>query len=312
MPEYRKLIGFGKSSLVISLPKDWIVKNKLKKGDVISLNVQTDQLIVNPQDKPIESVEKIATIRTEHKELEKIRAEIVAAYLTGNNIIEVRGENLKEHAQEVKNILQNFAGIELMEQDARKIVAKDLIDLSELSIDTIIRRIDIILRSMFQDSLAKEDNTESIFLRDKDVNRLVYLIRRVIRLAIEDHRIAKRLKCTNLDLLKQKEMVRWMELAGDQIKRLNRMFDELPKKYKNRGQLDEMLKKLETLYLDTMKSYHTKNIEKAYDINLYQEKLREEIKGLSKTNTVYPASRIVQKLLNLSHNIKNMARVVIC
>lgn len=312
MPEYRKLIGFGKSSLVVSLPKDWVVKNKLKKGDVIALNISTDQLLLTPQDRPIETQEKIVTIRTESKSLAKIRAEIVAAYLTGNNIIEVRGENLKDHAQEVKKVLQNFAGLELMEQDARKIVAKDLLDLSELSVDTIVRRIDIILRSMFQDSLEEEDNTESLYARDKDVNRLVYLVRRVIRLALDDHRIAKRLKVTNLDLLNQKELVRWMELAGDQLKRLNNLLAELPKKYKNRKQLYEMLKRLEKMYLDTMKAYHTQNVESAHEINIYHDSLIEDFLKVQKENTSYPASRIVQKMINLSHQIKNIARCVIC
>jgi phosphate uptake regulator len=35
MVEFRRLIGFGKSSFVVSLPKNWIEKNKLVKGDLV-------------------------------------------------------------------------------------------------------------------------------------------------------------------------------------------------------------------------------------------------------------------------------------
>ena len=311
MPEYRKLIGFGKSSLVVSLPKDWVQKNKLKKGDTISMNVLEDQLNLSAQDKPIEAPLKTATIRTENKSKEKIRGEIVAAYLMGNNVIEVRGDNLKDHAQFVKSVLQNFAGLELMEQDAKKIVAKDLIDLSELSVNTILRRVDIILRSMFQDAISEEDTVDNLFARDKDVNRLVYLVRRVIRLALEDHRVAKRLKVTNLELLKEHEMMRWMELSGDQIKRVNKLMNELPKNYKSKSELFDMLKKMEVMYLEVMKAFHTNNVEKAYEINISHDSLLVELDQLSKQHNTYPSVRIVQILINLSHNIKNLSRTVI-
>ena len=36
--DVRKLISFGKGSYIISMPKGWIEKNNLKKGDLISVN----------------------------------------------------------------------------------------------------------------------------------------------------------------------------------------------------------------------------------------------------------------------------------
>ena len=41
--EFRKLISFGKTSFVMSLPKGWVVKNKLKKGDLIALEEREDE-----------------------------------------------------------------------------------------------------------------------------------------------------------------------------------------------------------------------------------------------------------------------------
>ena len=35
--EYRKLQVTGGSTIIVSLPKDWIKANELKKGDVVSL-----------------------------------------------------------------------------------------------------------------------------------------------------------------------------------------------------------------------------------------------------------------------------------
>ena len=52
--EFRKLIAFGKTSFVMSIPKAWVVKNNLKKGDLLSLEEDKDHLIIsmnknNPQ-----------------------------------------------------------------------------------------------------------------------------------------------------------------------------------------------------------------------------------------------------------------------
>ncbi len=36
----------GKSSLVVSLPKEWLQLNELKKGDTVSFSVQRDRALV--------------------------------------------------------------------------------------------------------------------------------------------------------------------------------------------------------------------------------------------------------------------------
>ena len=47
--EYRKLISFGKSSYVVSLPKSWVVQNKLKKGDLLYFDEKEKDLILSIQ-----------------------------------------------------------------------------------------------------------------------------------------------------------------------------------------------------------------------------------------------------------------------
>ena len=45
--EFRKLISFGKSSYVVSLPKAWVVQQKLKKGDLIAVDEAGPKLILS-------------------------------------------------------------------------------------------------------------------------------------------------------------------------------------------------------------------------------------------------------------------------
>jgi len=51
--ETKKIISLGKSSLVVSLPKDWVRSNNLKKGDIVALDIQRDlSLVIHPTLKP--------------------------------------------------------------------------------------------------------------------------------------------------------------------------------------------------------------------------------------------------------------------
>ena len=47
--ESRKLIPFGKFSYVVSLPKKWVIKNKLSKGSDIFLKEETDGIMLTPK-----------------------------------------------------------------------------------------------------------------------------------------------------------------------------------------------------------------------------------------------------------------------
>ena len=44
--DVRKLISFGKGSYIISMPKSWIEKNNLKKGDLISVSDDGFELVL--------------------------------------------------------------------------------------------------------------------------------------------------------------------------------------------------------------------------------------------------------------------------
>ena len=44
--EQRKIMSAGKSSLVVSLPKEWLQINDLSKGNLVSIIIQRDRSLV--------------------------------------------------------------------------------------------------------------------------------------------------------------------------------------------------------------------------------------------------------------------------
>src|SRR3989338_6061280 len=102
--EYRKLISFGRNSYVVSIPKPWVIKNKLKKGDLISMHDEGSELTVSlNNNNSMQQEPRETTIEAENKNIGLIRSEIVSAYLNNHNTINIRSANILKDALEIKN-----------------------------------------------------------------------------------------------------------------------------------------------------------------------------------------------------------------
>ena len=199
--EPRRLIQFGKSSLVVSIPKDWSTKHKLKKGDLVYLEDKNPSLQINPVPKEDFGSEiKEITIESDSKDVRMLQDAITAAYINNYNVITVKGDNLKDHAQDVRHIIHNLMALEIMEQGANKIVAKDFLNMKQTSIPSLLRKMDLITREMMLDlkKIKTEQDWINIHQRDEDVNRLSYLIYRAVRHAIQSGITSKEAKLNQL------------------------------------------------------------------------------------------------------------------
>jgi len=128
--DVRKLISFGKGTFIVSMPKPWVEKNHLKKGDLISIADDGHELIIraNSEEQKIESKEII--IDASDKSLDFLRVEIVSAYLSGYDVINIQLHQNSKNFQQIKEILRNLSGMEIMEQTSTRISAKNLCDLA--------------------------------------------------------------------------------------------------------------------------------------------------------------------------------------
>lgn len=333
--DHRKLIGFGKGSFVVTMPKSWVRKHNLKKGDTISIEEGSDELVFYAGEKELKKEEKSISINTEDKKLGMIKAEIVSAYLNNYNTIEIFSKTLEDDAPLIKGILRNLSGMEIIEQTGSRIVAKDLIDVSSISIQNIIRRMDVITRSMIDDTILciqGKCNPKSILHRDTDVNRLHYLGFRVIKNAMQDPMLTKKLKTNSWELHSDKMVLLRIEEIADRQKRVSRLASEADFKDKILKEFKEMNEDIRERYNNVMKAYYNNDKKIAFEIEVtsknfigrcdsllenISKKLSVEIKKgsekptvLSKKNMV-PAAKIVDYTKSTITFIKYIARTVL-
>jgi len=256
--------------LIVSLPKQWVDRNKVGKGDLISMDENKEGLLIRTnKEEPKKEEPRSIVINSEDKSLVHLKTEIVSAYLDNYDLIEVMSKDLKTNSPEIKKILQDLAGMEIINQSSTRIVAKDLINIKEISIVTLIRRMDTIVRSMMQDAIEcfdGVDHAQSVFHIDEEVNRLHFLTYRIIRSGLKDVRIANSLGTNALKLHSDHTVTNKIERIADNTKRVCRFSNETKLDEKWRSELKRALKNIKQSYLDVMKSYYTNDVQIALKI----------------------------------------------
>ncbi|MBI4440160.1 phosphate uptake regulator PhoU [Candidatus Woesearchaeota archaeon] len=318
--EQRKLMEFGKSSFIISLPKKWVRENNLKKGDSLALKENSGELVVSAAMKESEPVQRKIVIDTRGKSLAMISSEIVSSYLNGYDFIELLSADIETRLSEIKEVIRNLSGLEIMEQTSTKMVAKDILSPKEVDIPSIIRRMDTIVRSMIDDSIrcvAESDGQirskliTNIRQRDEDINRLYFLSNRVIRNALKDPSFARAMNMDPWKLHTAASIILRLEKIGDRQKRVAKLSLDYECKPKCKKELVEIYADLREKYHDVMKSYYTSNISTAFSVEVSNKARIERCNDFLKSCTNSSAVRIVENLNGMTTSIKYISRAVI-
>src|SRR3989344_4564681 len=113
--EYRKIISFGKSSFVVSLPKAWVTQNKLKKGDLVCFDENGSELMLQAKKDEREDEEKKISINVDGKSTRRLQREIISAYVRDNKSITLLGNQIKDKHKDIQETIQSLMALEVME-----------------------------------------------------------------------------------------------------------------------------------------------------------------------------------------------------
>ena len=276
--EYRRLIKFGNSSYVVSVPKYWLRKNHLEKGDMVYMNENGNNELVLTSKMEDSSPEPLTiTLDVDSLDEQDIQRRIISKYIAGFDTFILVGEKtIRERQTYIRNILNNLMALEIIEQTKSKIIAKDFLNPSEISFKTIVRRIDTILRSMFDDvKSTSEEHSSELTKRDEDVNRLSYLTLRTIRKCILRPPLAKKMEASIETLLFYREFVERLERIADELKRMSRSLGLVKCSKKQIDDFYTLFDGIYKIYMETMKANYTQDEILPYDLAKQREVLLE-------------------------------------
>jgi len=311
----RKLIKFGNSSHVISLPSEWLKKHNMCKGDSIFFRENGNgELLLCPIFKEkIDDLKEIV-INGDGKDIKALDRELRSAYIKNYNVIRIIDKNLNDKLKEVKSMIYGLSSIEVIEQTSTKLVLKDFLDVRCISISNMIRQIDILIRSMIEDSklcIKKKCDYESLYERDLDVNKLYFLLWKVIQRGFSDANFMHSLNMGYPQLVSYLWFVMNLEKVADETKRIAKILYKTNLTKKQKEDLFNLFSDIEKDYLNLMKSNYNQDYNLAYEVAASKEKNIEKCDEFFEKNKKEPnIAKIVEKLKSFESHISHMGRVV--
>ncbi len=302
--DVRKLVSFGNSSYVISLPKSWVLQNNLKKGDILRIDERPYELIISAREQGKKQQTEIS-ISSESKSINELKTEIIAAYVKNNSIIRINGNNIKNISTSIKPIIHTLVGMEVIEETATGIIVKDLLDISEVSMDSTVRRMDVLIKSMLEDSLQQE-NTESIYERDREVNRLALLALRIFRATTDNPSMLKMFNTTYWEIFISRQITVQLEHIGDYTKRITRLMQDK----KSNDELKKIYGQLISRFREAMKAYYKKEKQSSYKLESDTKKYMQMCDKIIDKNRDVTTTRVVENLKPMAKSIMYILRYV--
>lgn len=255
MIEKRKIYLSGGSSYIITLPKRWVVENRLKNGDYVTVEIFEDYLIVRSKEE--KKLKRIANVDAKEESHDSLMRKIIAHYLAGYDTIRVKVYS-EEHRRAISLASDILIGAEIIEDLGREIMLEIFVD-QRLGVEQIIERIGRMCVTMISDFKQLINSLDgyiysSIVMRENEIDRLHFLALRLLKLEANK----------NLgDLLEYRTVVRALERIGDHCAKMS---DSLMKAKVKIPKLIEPVNIIENILKLTINSFLKKDSDMAEEV----------------------------------------------
>jgi len=313
--DQRKLIKLGNSSFAIALPKDWVDKAGLKKGDNIFITPNSNgELIIQSKYQGNSRNNKIV-LNIENKSDKEIEREISSAYVRGFNVLELIGINEKKK-DFIDGLLKSLISLEIVEKNKDSLIVKDFFDLNEVNIESFLRRTDNSMRNMFEEMevLLKKGSVSDKELKeideiDWDINRLYFLIYRVFIKSLENPALLSTLKIDSLNVLDSWQMAISIGKIGDELKGVCKLVNR-EKKLKEKEKILSLFLDTKKIYLEALLSYYNKDLELAKKVISFREEQIKKYEELSRNKDI-AVSQIAEKFEHIFSCVHEASKLIL-
>ena len=331
--EIRKIQFTGKSSYIVSLPKQWIIELGLKQGDQIRMvrkDSSTLELYPPKFESRIEKKEDAVIEIKGEEEADSIVRKLISLYFLGYKTINVKPKNsrLSPHQRNtVKEAVKRMLmGSEIIADSTSGITIQVLVNLLELSVDGAFKRMIHLAKSMSSDAIlaVKENNLElaqEVINTDDEVDRFGFYIIRQLKIAIQNEHMLKEMGFRNArNCLGYRLVVKNIERTGDHAAFIAKDLIEFKKPVKKEilQKLQEMnefcLSVLDDSCLALFKEDYNqaeKIITKIEEITKFEKKVRDISKSLKDDEEIYRVRRMTENIRRVAEYASDIAEIVL-
>ncbi len=284
----------GGSSYIITLPKEWVITSNIQKNDPVGLLQQSDGTLLVTSKMNREDAKKTMDFKVDEKSDQTfLYRRLISAYIAGYNQIIIESKNRMPPNMRgiIRKFTQSTIGQEVVEETDNSITIKDLLNPTEMPFHRTIKRMYIMVKAMYEDSveaLRLNDKTiaEDVIQRDDEVDRLHWLIARQHNIILSNYSFAEKMGISVEEATTSFLISRRIERIGDHIVKISQ------------NSLDIIDKNIDKKIID--------EIEKASNFSL---KLLNQSIGAYTKKDISEANENINKLKKLDNLCENVKKI---
>ncbi len=311
MPKFiRRLQKIG-SSILVSLPKEWVEANKLDKSTEVELETSDNTISITI--KEAERPSKEVVISYPLPQDENIVADIIGTYLLGYDIIRIKGKtNIPiEDREKIRNSMRRLVGMEIVEEDSSNVNVQFLLDSATLNPQKILKRISSISLGMFNDislalSTGDTSNLPTLSNRDDEVDRQYFLLVRLIRSTINDKRLASVFNLKNIDVIDYRIAANIMETTSDTLVEIANSISNSKLSKNELRKIYELTKDIESIHQKSIDAFIEQNRRLAIDAISSHRKFQKKISDIR--SSIEQTNQLQIDLLDLIYMFEGVSK----
>ncbi|MFM7862517.1 MAG: PhoU domain-containing protein [Candidatus Nitrosotenuis sp.] len=331
--ETRRIQFTGKSSYIVSLPKQWIMELGLKQGDQITITREgRSALKIIPSKDQIKSShgeEAVLEITREDNNAAIIR-KMVSLYFLGYKIIQIKpkGDRLQPGQRAaIKSAVKGMLmGGEIISDSVDGITIQVMVNLLELTVDGAFKRMLHLAKSMLNDALlaVREANLElakEVIDSDDEVDRFGFYIIRQLKIAIQNEYILHEMGFTNArQCLGYRLIVKNIERTGDHAVLIAKDMLEFKESVREdaMNKIEDLndfaISVLDQACLALFKedfAQAEKAIEMASELSKYEKRIIESVKAIKDEEEAYRIRRMTENIARIAEYASDIAEIVL-
>ncbi|MFQ6064157.1 MAG: PhoU domain-containing protein [Candidatus Bathyarchaeia archaeon] len=203
--EIRKLQKIKGGSFTISLPKDWVERRRLKRGEQMMVRPEEDgSLKIYPVAAPSEKPYEVTLEIENYANLRALEYCIGTYYIQGSKKINVISKKIipAEHKRRLKHLRTELPGVEVAGEEADRLSFQVLIDPTAFALESLIEKTSSFSLHLQEDAVRSisEHNVQlarEVIERSKEALRHYRMTIRQVALSSLDKSLAEKLGVRN-------------------------------------------------------------------------------------------------------------------
>ncbi|WP_337860435.1 phosphate uptake regulator PhoU [Ferroplasma sp.] len=187
MQSIRKIQLTGGSTYIVSLPSKWVKNNNLQRSSEVKIEESQNKLVLYGNTDIKTEIEKhlILNSKMDYKSIERA---LISLYISGYDTLTITSSYYisDETRDAIKRFSKLVIGIEIFEEDSKKIVLQNVLNSSSYPIYNSVKRMSLNVESMIFDTTkgindADNDLLKNVIERDDEIDRFQWFIYREVK-----------------------------------------------------------------------------------------------------------------------------------